>query len=103
MIKIDCEGAEEQILHGGKEMLAKTDCVIAEFNFSIMGAFGASDRSIRDYMKEQGFDFFILRKDGTEPVYVPDDIKIKVKGRKPHMFNGIFVKPGIYEIKTATA
>ena len=37
MIKLDCEGAEEQILRGGKEILARTDCVIMEFNLSDHG------------------------------------------------------------------
>lgn len=103
MIKLDCEGAEEQILRGGKDTLAHTDCVIIEFNYQIMGAFDASDRKIRDYMKEQGFDLYVLQKDGSEPFFVPHDVEIIVQGRKPHTFNGLFVKPGIYEIKTVTA
>lgn len=95
MIKIDCEGSEERILHGAKESLARIDCVIMEFNYSIMPIFGSTDRSIRNYMDEQGFDFFVLRRDGSEPVNVPLDLEIKMEGKTPHMFNGLFVRRGI--------
>lgn len=101
LIKIDCEGAEEQILHGGQNVLRNTDCVILEFNFGIMGAFGSTDRSIRNFMAERGFDCFVLRRDGKEPFPLPPDMPIKMEGRKPHMINVLFARKGVYEVKTA--
>lgn len=97
LIKLDCEGSEEQILLGADQVLRRTDCVIMEFNFGIMPCFGSTDRAIRDYMHERDFEMYVLRRDGSEPFAVPLDLKIEMKGRKPHMFNALFVKRGVYE------
>jgi FkbM family methyltransferase len=94
MMKIDCEGAEELILKGARKSLLRTDAVVLEFNYSIMPIFGSTDRAIRDFMDELGFDLFVLRRDGSEPVKVPLDIKIKMEGREPHVFNGLFARRG---------
>lgn len=103
LMKLDCEGAEEQILLGAKETLTRTDCVVMEFNFGIMHCFGSTDRAIRDYMVQYGFDMYVLRRDGSEPFYVEPELKIKMEGRKPHMFNALFAKRGIYTVKNAEA
>ncbi|HET7377837.1 MAG TPA: FkbM family methyltransferase [Anaerolineae bacterium] len=98
MMKIDCEGAEEQILHGAERLLSKTvDYVIVEFNFGIMGAFGSTERSIRDYMASLGYDFFVLRRDGSIPVLVPPELKIEMEGTQPHIFNGLFAKRAAHD------
>lgn len=102
LIKLDCEGAEEQILLGAKELLARTDCVVMEFNLGIMPCFGSTDRAIRDYMAGYYFDMYVLRRDGSAPFFVEPKLEIKVQGRKPHMFNALFVKRGVYE-QTAAA
>lgn len=101
LIKLDCEGAEEQILLGAKSVLARTDCVVMEFNFGIMHCFGSTDRAIRDYMAGYGFDMYVLRRDGSEPFYVKPELEIKMEGRKPHMFNALFAKRGIYTVENA--
>jgi len=68
VIKLDCEGAEEAILRGAEEVLRRgVDCVIVEFNFQIL----ESDRAIRDFMCDLGYDFFFIRKDGiAEPIFL---------------------------------
>ena len=47
-----------------------------------MGAFGSTDRKISRLYERHGFELFILRKDGSQPVFVPDDIRIEMKGTK---------------------
>lgn len=97
LIKIDCEGAEEKILHGAEGLLKRgVDCVVVEFNYELLWILSGSDRSIREYMDGLGYDFFVLRRDGSEPFPVPLEMRIEMQGRKPHMFNGMFVKKGLY-------
>ncbi len=61
LIKIDCEGAEERVLHGAEQMLIRgVDFVIAEMNPHLMPHMGTSEKMIRDYMAELGYQFFLL-------------------------------------------
>ena len=93
LLKVDCEGSEEHILHGAEKTLKRgIDCVIVEFNYKIMPLVGTSDQVIRDYVHSLGYDFFFLHKDGRiPPSYIAPATKITVEG-KGFVFNGMFTK-----------
>lgn len=95
LLKIDCEGAEEHILHGAEKLLAHVDCVIVEFNFRIMEAFNTNEKDLRDYMHKLGFDFFYLCLDGAPPKLIPSNAKLEMNGKNLFHFNGMFVKRGV--------
>ena len=60
MIKIDCEGTEPKFCCGAHDMLRRgVDCVILEFNYFIFNNTGRSDRVIREYMAELGYEMFL--------------------------------------------
>ena len=88
LLKIDCEGAEEKILHGTEETLKRgIDGVVIEFNFSI----SKNDREIRNYMNSLGYDLFFLFDDGQFPEYISPDTIIQ-RGEHRFHFNGLFSK-----------
>lgn len=100
LLKIDCEGSEERILHGAIELLRRgVDCVIVEFNFKIMPQFGSTDIAIRQLMDGLGYDFFVLNLDSSPPLHVPVDIKITLAGDKWH-YNWMFCKRGAFDVAT---
>jgi FkbM family methyltransferase len=66
-LKIDCEMSELEILYGAEKTLkAGVDCVVLEFNFHLMVQNGLSDREIRDYMAELGYDMFLINIKGDD-------------------------------------
>lgn len=88
LLKIDCEGAEEGILHGAEKLLKRgIDAVIAEFNFSIT----KNDKEIRQYMHDLGYNLFFLFDNGQQPVHIPVDAIIQPSAHRFH-FNGLFTK-----------
>lgn len=95
LLKIDCEGAEEHILHGAEKLLKHTDCVIIEFNFKIMQAFKTNEKDLRDFMHALGYDFFYLCLDGAPPKLIPPNAKLAMDGDEHFHFNGMFVKQGV--------
>lgn len=102
LIKIDCEGSEEKILCGAEKLLTRNgvDYVIVEFNFKILPAVKSSDRSIRTYMHNLGYDFFFLHPEGNKfaPTYIPPDIVINLKGNS-FIFNGLFARRGLKNVR----
>lgn len=86
LIKIDCEGAEGEILCGAQQILSRgVDCVVVELNYHIMDQVGRSDAVIRDFMQSLGYDMFLINignpKDGYEgPIRVDPGTQITVRG-----------------------
>lgn len=87
-LKIDCEGAEEGILHGAEKLLRRgIDAIVCEFNFSIID----NNKIIREYMASLGYDFFYLFESGHLPQCIDVDVIIEPSERRRH-FNGMFSK-----------
>ncbi len=87
-LKIDCEGAEEGILHGAEGLLKRgVDAVVVEFNFSI----SRNDRKIRNFMNALGYDLFFLFDNGQFPELILPDTIIQ-RGEHRFHFNGLFSK-----------
>ncbi len=90
-IKIDCEGAEEDILKGAKRILEKgVDCVVLEFNFYLMNCIGSSPDGIRKFMTDLGYDLFVISIDDgkggyLKPYLVGRDLEFKVQGDRQYM------------------
>lgn len=92
-LKIDCEGAEEGILHGAEALLKRgVDAVVAEFNLSI----SRNDKEIRSYMQSLGYDLFFLFDNGQFPERIALDTIIQ-RGEHRFHFNGLFSKRDILE------
>ena len=92
LLKIDCEGAEERILHGAEQLLQMgIDCVIAEMNPHLMPHMSTSESIIRDYMSSLGYDFFLLNPYGGPPKLLrPGDVLITPGDDADHPFNVLF-------------
>ena len=72
LIKLDCEGAEEAILRGAERTLRLgVDCVIVEFNFTMMRQTEQSEATIREYLDALGYQMFLLRRGGGRPMHIP--------------------------------
>lgn len=90
LIKIDCEGAEQEILKGANRLLRseRVDAIIAEFNF----AFSYNDKEIRQYMHDLGYDLFYLNGFGKLPQLIPLEATIQGGLNGRFHFNGLFCK-----------
>ncbi len=90
-MKLDCEGAEEAILLGAQKILqCGVDCVVTEFNYNIMPIFGTSDVSVRQYMHDLDYDFFLLKKNGETPFYVPPGFDLSLLAEHKAIVNVMF-------------
>ncbi len=95
MLKIDCEGAEEQILFGAEKLLRRgVDAVIVEFNYRILNRLVTSDRPIRQYMNSLGYELYFLFGNGIFPERIALDTIIQTSASRFH-FNGLFCKEGV--------
>lgn len=92
-MKVDCEGADEHVLRGAEKILRKgVDCVIAEVHFQLLPQFGCSDRTMRDYMQELGYDCYLLEK-GYRPTQLLPKAKIeRLPETGPIAVNVMFAK-----------
>lgn len=72
LIKIDCEGAEEEILRGAEAMLRRgVECVVAEVNFKILEHHSTNSfKTLQEFMLDLGFDMFGLQS-GYKPTHLP--------------------------------
>jgi len=97
LLKIDCEGSEEKILRGAQQLLRRgVAAVIVEFNYKIMPLVRSSDRIMRDYMHDLGYDCFFLHLDGKSPTYIPPDTAITVGGDR-FVWNALFARRAMVE------
>lgn len=72
LIKIDAEGAEEEILRGAEATLDRgVDYLVVELNERALQALKGSQASMRDLMYRHGYQMFLLRPDGGMPILVP--------------------------------
>jgi FkbM family methyltransferase len=78
-IKIDTEGAEQQVLEGARDLLVrhKPRFVIAELHSFGLEKLGCSERSLREFMENLGYSTFALAYAGTLPHLVPRATRIE--------------------------
>lgn len=87
-IKIDTEGAEERILRGAGALIspAAIPFIFCEINENGLKQHGSSVRGLRAFMRERGYDTFLLNKDGALPSLVPHGTDIA----SVYVFNVLF-------------
>ncbi len=78
LIKIDCEGAEERILHGAEKMLRRgVPFVVCELANENLARFNSNQHQVRHYMRWLGYDTWMLRQDGLLPILVPEGMLLQ--------------------------
>ncbi len=62
-IKIDAEGAEFAILVGARELLRRTRIpfIVAEINRFGLESMGASERHVREFMSDLGYETYLFQ------------------------------------------
>lgn len=61
LIKIDCEGAESEVLLGAQRHLTRgVDAVILELNYKLLQKTGRTDRAVRHIMRKLGYEMFLI-------------------------------------------
>lgn len=74
LIKIDTEGAEEHVLRGARTMLElHPPFIVAELHDFGLDKLGCSQLTLRAFMREAGYDTFVLFADGSRPWRVPEN------------------------------
>jgi FkbM family methyltransferase len=81
IIKIDTEGAEKTVLEGGRDMLEKgripfVICELHEFGLREMGA---SQDELRSFMRNYGYETYLLPPTGGFPKLIPHGVQIQSK------------------------
>jgi Methyltransferase FkbM domain len=73
LIKLDIEGAEEKALRGGTSILGEEGCpyIVLELNVEALPKFGSSPESVCGFMREWGYEPFLLHANGSLPTYLP--------------------------------
>jgi FkbM family methyltransferase len=71
LIKIDAEGAEEQILRGATDFFPDTEYIVCEYNMAALTRQGSNGAALRNTALEHGYQTFLLQADGGLPVLVP--------------------------------
>lgn len=81
LIKIDTEGAEQKVLIGAGDLLIpeKVTYVIAEFHSFGLSQFGHNQNSLRQLMKERGYECFLMSQSNHIPTLIPPKTMIKSK------------------------
>jgi len=86
ILKIDCEGAEGNVLIGAQRHLTRgIDCVILEFNYRLLNSFSKTDAPVRNFMHDLGYDMFLINIGDPNspshlapPILVTPDQKIEI-------------------------
>lgn len=90
-LKIDCESAEFEILQGAERILRSgVKGVILEFNYGLMRQQELSDKRIRSFLKDLGYDMFLISIGSPEagyrdPIMVDLGTEIRVGGSLMHV------------------
>lgn len=79
VIKIDTEGAEQKILEGAAQMLAKyhPPYIVSELNPHGLAQSGCDNETFRAFMREAGYDLFFIHQNDAFPALVPPQVKVK--------------------------
>lgn len=80
LIKIDTEGAELHVLQGAVELLLSDDrppFIVAELHEGGLNALGGSQKAMREFMAEAGYETFILSAHDDKPTHVKRQDRIK--------------------------
>lgn len=86
VIKIDTEGAEHDVLRGAQRLLRQeVPYVLAEMNPFGLQQMGSSDESLRNFMRNCGYDMFTLHNTGAIPSLIPSTTRLAYH-------NGVVVK-----------
>jgi hypothetical protein len=84
LIKLDVEGAEVEVLIGGKQtLLGPVPFVICELNQPALKMFNSSQKDLRELMRSYGYEMFMLNGSGSLPTHVPRGTR--VESRKPNL------------------
>ena len=79
LIKIDTEGADQKILEGAAVLLetVKPPFILVELNPFGSQQMGTNDEEFREYMRDFGYEAFIIYHEGYLPALVPRQTKLK--------------------------
>lgn len=93
VVKIDTEGGEHKILEGAKGAIERLAIpfIICELNEFGLAQLGSSQPGLRAYMKERGYDTFVMDKEGAPPKLVPEGVT--VVSRSNSVANVLFTTP----------
>jgi FkbM family methyltransferase len=69
LIKIDCEGAEAQIINGFPEY--QIPFVLMELNEGALKYFGSTPFGVIEEMASRGYSLFLIHRDDSFPTYIP--------------------------------
>ena len=102
VIKIDVEGAEQQVLEGAVRTIARRrpKLVFAEFHPVGLGHMGGSLLGMRQFMAGLGYWTWILRPDDAVPTYLPPGTDVNFLDVPPHVvatLNMLFATPRTVE------
>jgi FkbM family methyltransferase len=90
-LKIDTEGAEENVLRGAECLLQEgnIDFVVAELHTVGLHELGASQTSLREFMASVDYDCFLLNHSGRYPQQIHEGVTIESQ----YIVNLMFCKP----------
>jgi len=86
LVKMDVEGAEENIVFGGGKFLHPNvvPYIVSELNDAALQRFNTSADSFRLTMSTRGYETFLLRENGVLPALVPRKTKL-VQGQNQNI------------------
>jgi len=76
LLKLDIEGAEEKALRGATKFLGECPYVVLELNADALPKFGSSHDQVIGFMREHGYEPFLLHHTGVLPTYLPRNTKV---------------------------
>lgn len=79
VVKIDAEGAELHVLKGMPQILATCPFWFIELNHEALARFGHTSGDVRAFMRDCGFDCFVLRPTGELPIMLPPKIRVHTR------------------------
>jgi len=81
IIKIDTEGAEKNVLEGARVILqeGRVPFVICELHEFGLRQFGTSQEGLRSFMRDYGYETFLLPPTGGFPKLIPYGVQIESK------------------------